>query len=634
MKSYAWNALSEAEQERVLRRPVRRTSLEVGTTVRAIFEEVAAEGEPALRRWAETLDGWAPRQLVLSSERVDAARAQLDREDIEAIEFAIGNVGFYHEATKPTAITVESSPGVLCRRVWRPIETAGLYVPGGTAPLVSTLIMLAEPARVAGVAKRVVVTPPGANGEPHPALVAAAASCGLDELWIIGGAQAIAALALGVLTPKAQKIFGPGNAYVAEAKRYAANLANGPAIDLPAGPSELMVIADDGAVPAFVAADLLSQAEHDRDAQVVLVSPSAALIEAVAAEIERQLSDLPRAEIARASLEEARAIKVDSTKDAVAIANRYAPEHLSLQVAAYGAVVDAVVNAGAVFVGPYSAETLGDYVAGPSHVLPTDGAAATYAGVSVASFMKSMSVQEVSAAGLPLLAQRAARLARLEGLEAHARAADVRSVTLAGFASRKEEPVTRRRRALVTRITRETEITVEVDLDRAGPINVATGVGFFDHMLEQVAHHGGFAMSVRCAGDLHIDAHHSIEDCALALGQALREALGERRGIARFGFVLPMDEANAQLSIDLSGRPYLVFDGTFTAPLIGAYPTEMTEHVFRSLSQTMGATVHVAVSGQNDHHKTEACFKALGRALRQGIRIEGAETPSTKGTLA
>lgn len=634
MKTYQWSALSESERESVLRRPQQRTAPEVAATVRAIFEEIAAEGETALERWALKLDGAPPRQVALSNGVVDEARASLAREDIEAIEYAVGNVGFYHEATKPQPVTVETSPGVLCRRVWRPIKTAGLYVPAGSAPLVSTLIMLAEPARVAGVSRRVVVTPPGANGAPHPALMAAAAACGLDELWIVGGAQAIAALALGVLTPKAQKIFGPGNAYVAGAKRYAANLPNGPAIDLPAGPSELMIIADDGADVRFVAADLLSQAEHDRDAQVVLVSPSGALIEAVKAELDRQVSDLPRAAIARASLTEALALQVADVREAIGIANRYAPEHLSLQLARADAVIGEVTNAGAIFVGAYSAETIGDYVAGPSHVLPTDGAAAAYAGVSVASFMKSMSIQEISAAGLPPMAQRAARLARLEGLEAHARAADVRLAALASAGPTSSEQIVRRRRAAVERKTRETQIKVEVDLDRGGPVQIATGVGFFDHMLEQVAHHGGFALSVSCIGDLHVDAHHSIEDCALALGQALREALGDRRGVARFGFVLPMDEANAQLSVDLSGRPYLVFDGAFSAPLIGAYPTEMTEHVFRSLSQTMGATVHVTVTGQNDHHKTEACFKALGRALRQAIRVESAETPSTKGTLA
>lgn len=190
-----------------------------------------------------------------------------------------------------------------------------------------------------------------------------------------------------------------------------------------------------------------------------------------------------------------------------------------------------------------------------------------------------------------------------------------------------------RRRAEVVRDTNETRIVVQVDLDAAARPQVDTGVGYFDHMLEQVASHGGFSLALSCAGDLHIDAHHSIEDCAIALGQALKAALGERRGIARFGFVLPMDEAEAKVSVDLSGRPYLVFEGAFQASALGEYPTEMTEHVFRSLAQSMGAAIHVAVTGENDHHKTEACFKALGRALRQAVRIEGEAIPSTKGAL-
>ncbi|MEZ5959022.1 MAG: histidinol dehydrogenase [Hyphomonadaceae bacterium] len=632
MKVFAWNDLSEADRERALRRPEQRTAADVASAVQTIFDDIAREGEEALRRWSLKLDGYPPKRLELSAKVVEAARASLAREDVEAIEFAIGNVGFYQAATKPRPLTVETAPGMLCRRVWRPIETAGLYVPAGSAPLVSTLIMLAEPARIAGVANRVVVTPPGADGAPHPALIAGAAACGLDEIWIVGGAQAIAALTLGVFTPKAQKLFGPGNAYVAEAKRYAANMPNGPAIDLPAGPSELMVIADASANAVFVAADLLSQCEHDADAQVLLVSPSQELTDAVLREVERQLADLPRAQIARASLEQGRAILVKDLRDAIAIANRYAPEHLSLQTARPYDLVDDLTSAGAIFIGAYSAETIGDYVAGPSHVLPTDGAAATFAGVSVASFMKSMTIQDVGAAAVEALGSNAARLARLEGLEAHARAADVRLTSVASSAAPPEQ-VVRRRRATIERQTRETQITVSVDLDRTAPSEIETGVGFFDHMLDQVAHHGGFALSVRCAGDLHIDAHHSVEDCALAFGQALREALGDRRGIARFGFVLPMDEAQAQVSIDLGGRPYLVFEGKFAAPLIGAYPTEMTEHVFRSLSQALGATVHVSVTGENDHHKTEACFKALGRALRQALRVETQEMPSTKGVI-
>lgn len=631
MKRYAWSDLSGDERKRILARPEQRSAPEVVAFVRQLFEEVEHEGEAAVRRWAVKLDRAEPRAIALTSQYVDAARARLASEDIAAIEFAVENVRFYHEATKPKPQSVETLPGVVSRRVWRPIESCGLYVPAGSAPLVSTLIMLAEPARAAGVPNRIVVTPPGATGEPTDAMVVAAAACGIDTLWVVGGAQAIAALTFGAFTPKALKIFGPGNAYVAEAKRFAASLPNGPAIDLPAGPSELMVIADRSANARYVAADLLSQAEHDADAQVILLSTSDELIAETQAELERQVSGLPREAIARRSLEQARAVRVGSLDEAAEIADDYAPEHLSLQVTEPRALIESISNAGAIFVGAYSAETFGDYVVGPSHVLPTDAAAKAHAGVSVASFMKSFAVQEVSAAGVHALSGPAARLARLEGLEAHARAADVRVET--GATAAPADPVTRRRRGGVTRNTKETKIEAVVDFERAAPVAINTGVGFFDHMLEQVAHHGGFSLTLNCTGDLHIDAHHSIEDCAIAFGQALNQALGDRRGIARFGFVAPMDEAEAKVSVDLGGRAYLVFDGSFTAPALGVYPTEMTEHVFRSLSQALNATVHVAVTGENDHHKTEVCFKALGRALRQAIRIEGSETPSTKGVI-
>ncbi|MBI3438292.1 MAG: imidazoleglycerol-phosphate dehydratase HisB, partial [Proteobacteria bacterium] len=230
------------------------------------------------------------------------------------------------------------------------------------------------------------------------------------------------------------------------------------------------------------------------------------------------------------------------------------------------------------------------------------------------------------------IAASAARLARLEGLEAHARAAEIRLGPSA--AQTPSELRVRRRRARVVRETQETKVDVTLDLDGRAPSSVSTGVGFYDHMLEQVAQHSGVSLTLTCAGDLEIDPHHTVEDCALALGEALKRALGERRGIARFGFVLPMDEAEAQVSLDLGGRPYLVFKGAFKQAALGAYPTEMTEHVFRSLSQGMGAAIHVSVTGDNDHHKTEACFKAFGRALRQAIAVEGQSLPSTKGVIA
>ncbi|HEX9933403.1 MAG TPA: histidinol dehydrogenase, partial [Allosphingosinicella sp.] len=355
------------------------------------------------------------------------ARRTLAAPDVEAVELAARNIRAFHEDSVPAEHEVETIPGLLVRKVWRAIDRVGLYVPGGRTPLFSTLLMLALPARAAGVGEIVVATPPRPGGGLDPLVALAADLCGIEAVWTVGGAQAIAALAFGAgEIPRVAKICGPGNAWVAEAKTLVSSLPGGPAIDMPAGPSELMVIADDGAEPAMVAADLLSQAEHDASAQVLLVTPSEELADAVAREVAAQSPTLPRAQTASASLAEGRVILSADLLEAVDIANLYAPEHLSLAVADAEALVPLVRNAGAVFAGPLAAETFGDYLAGSSHVLPTDGAARAWSGVSVYSFLKAMSVQTVTAQAAALIAAPAAALARLEGLEAHARAADIR----------------------------------------------------------------------------------------------------------------------------------------------------------------------------------------------------------------
>lgn len=426
MKRFDWSDLSADARRLALARPARRRDPEVIDLVRRIFEDVESGGWDAVRRWALLLDKREPYELRLSADVIDSARTRLKAEDLAALDLAVSNVRIFHEATKPKDTRVEVSAGVRCTLRWRPIETCGLYAPAGSAPLFSTLVMLAAPAQAAGVPNRVAISSPGPSGEPHPMMVAAAAACGLDSLWIVGGAHAIAALTFGAGLPRADKIFGPGNAYVAEAKRYAAALPGGPTIDVPAGPSELMVIADDAASPRLVAADLLSQAEHDEDAQVVLVAFSKAFADQVLADVATQAASLPRAAIARAALAHARCIIVRDKFEAAAVANAYAPEHLSLHVQEPDALLDRVENAGAIFAGAYSAETFGDYVCGPSHVLPTDGAARAWSGVGVASFMKSQVIQELTAEGAGSLRDAAMRLARLEGLEAHARAAEWR----------------------------------------------------------------------------------------------------------------------------------------------------------------------------------------------------------------
>ncbi|HBS36355.1 MAG TPA: histidinol dehydrogenase [Parvularcula sp.] len=426
MRRFDWNALDEAARRAALARPARRTDARVIETVAGIIADVEREGARAVARWSETLDGAAPAFIELTQGAVAKARARLAAENLAAIELAVENVRRHHEATRPRAAETEPYPGAVCRQVFRPIRSCGLYVPGGAAPLVSTLIMLAEPARAAGVCGRVAVTPPQRAERIAPAMIAAAALCGLDGLWSVGGAQAVAALAFGAGLPRAEKIFGPGNAYVAEAKRQiAARGLSG--IDLPAGPSELLVIADASADPGVVAADLLSQAEHDADAQVILVALDDGAARRIEREVFRQLETLPRARVARQSLEEMRIFIAPGRAAALDIANAYAPEHLSLNVSEPDRWVDGVESAGAIFVGAASGETFGDYVNGPSHVLPTDGAARAFGGVTVQSFLKPISVQTLSVEAARALAPAAARLARLEGLEAHARAAERRS---------------------------------------------------------------------------------------------------------------------------------------------------------------------------------------------------------------
>lgn len=433
MKRLDWSTLDDAGRRAALARPARRTRRDVVEAVHEILQAVAAEGGAAVTRYAERFDGAPPRRIAITPETVAEARAALAPADVRALRIAAENVRVFHEATRPedTAL-VETTPGVRSRLVWRPIRAAGLYVPGGSAPLFSSLLMQAIPAKVAGVPVRVAVTPPSRDGSVHPAMILAANEAGLDALWLLGGAQAIAAMTYGATLadgdiPAVDKLFGPGNAYVAEAKKQASAVPGGLAVDMPAGPSELLVIADRTADPELVAADLLSQAEHDADAQVLLVCDDARTLDAVAEAVAAQLDDLPRADIARASLAEARLIRVRDLAEACAVSNQYGPEHLSLQVRDAEATVARISAAGAVFVGTFAAETLGDYAAGPSHVLPTDGGARTLGGITTASFMTTMSVQTVTPDGAAALGPIAARLARLVGLEAHARAADLRS---------------------------------------------------------------------------------------------------------------------------------------------------------------------------------------------------------------
>jgi histidinol dehydrogenase len=426
VKILDWNQLDETQRARAMLRPEQRADPELQAGVRSIVDDVRRDGWKGLCPIARRIDGEEP-QLVEVAPIAAEARRSLDARAIEAIEFAARNIRMFHERSTPADVSVETAPGLVVRKLWRAIDRVGLYVPGGKTPLFSTLLMLGVPATVAGVGELVVVTPPRRGGGLDPLIALAADLCGIQNIWTVGGAQAIAALAFGAgPIGKVDKICGPGNAWVAEAKRLVSSLPGGPAIDMPAGPSELMVIADGSADASVIAADLLSQAEHDAAAQVLFVTNSARVAGEVEKALEAQLATLPRQSIARASLNCARLIIVSDFVQAAEIANVYAPEHLSLVVEDAEGLLARIRNAGAVFAGPLAAETFGDYLAGSSHVLPTDGAARAWGGVSVYTFLKAMSVQSVTREAARRIAGPAGLLARLEGLEAHARAADAR----------------------------------------------------------------------------------------------------------------------------------------------------------------------------------------------------------------
>jgi len=421
-----WTELDAQEGAAALARPQQRTDVALQQRVRGIVDQVRAGGWTALCDIAREIDGAEPRPVEVAALAAKARRT-LAQDEVAAIELAAGNIRAFHQASMPADVSVETMPGLTVRKLWRAIDRVGLYVPGGRTPLFSTLLMLGIPAQVAGVRELVAVTPPGPDGGLDPVIALAAELSGIEAIWTVGGAQAVAALAFGAgEIAKVDKICGPGNAWVAEAKRLVASEPGGPAIDMPAGPSELMVIADSTADPALVAADLLSQAEHDAAAQVLLVTTSPLQVGEIERELAAQLTRLPREAIATASLASARLILVPDLATAAEIANLYAPEHLSLAVAEPDRLLPDIRNAGAVFAGSLAAETFGDYLAGSSHVLPTDGAARAWGGVSVHTFLKAMSVQSVTREAAREIARPAGLLARIEALEAHARAANAR----------------------------------------------------------------------------------------------------------------------------------------------------------------------------------------------------------------
>ena len=422
-----WKKLSARQRAAALARPLQERRPAVTAGVRRIIAAVRRDGDAALLRLTRKFDGVALKSLRVSTAEFAAAEKALPAKDKAALRAAFRNIRAFHAAQRTQPIRVVTQPGIVCEKRTVPINRVGLYVPGGTAPLPSTALMLGVPSMLAGCPTRVLCTPPGRDGAISPWILFAARLCGITEVFKVGGAQAIAAMAFGTRTvPKSDKILGPGNAWVTAAKQEVSLDPRGAAIDLPAGPSELMVIADRSADPRFVAADLLSQAEHGPDSQVMFVTFSAGLARRVAAQVARQLRSLPRAAIAAKSLECARVIVAADADEAVAIANAYAPEHLIINTADPRAIMPRITTAGSVFLGAWTPESLGDYASGTNHVLPTAGWARSFSGLGLADFQRNITVQAATPAGIIALGPVVERIARGEGLTAHERAVSVR----------------------------------------------------------------------------------------------------------------------------------------------------------------------------------------------------------------
>lgn len=414
----------KSQWQELLKRPVMNTESLFGT-VQGIIDRVKAGGDEAVLQYEMQFDKVSLSALAVSSEEFDEVENLIDEELKAAIRLAAGNISAFHAAQRFVGKKVETQPGVTCWQKAVPIEKVGLYIPGGTAPLFSTVLMLAVPACIAGCREIVLCTPPGKDGKVHPAVLFAARVAGVQRVFKAGGVQAIAAMAYGTESiPKVYKIFGPGNQYVTAAKQLVS--LRDVAIDMPAGPSEVEVLADATANPVFVAADLLSQAEHGVDSQAVLITTSKELQQAVKDEVERQLDLLPRKEIAARSLANSKLIVVKDMEEAVEMTNAYAPEHLIVETENYMAVAEQIVNAGSVFLGALTPESAGDYASGTNHTLPTNGYAKAYSGVSLDSFIRKMTFQEIKPEGLCKIGPAIEVMAANESLDGHKNAVSVR----------------------------------------------------------------------------------------------------------------------------------------------------------------------------------------------------------------
>ena len=598
-------------------------------TINKFKSLVINDGDNGLREISKILKEKSLNSFKVTKSEFKKADKLLNDDIKNAILIAYANIKKYHEKQLEglSIKDIETTKGIKLWSEFKPIDVIGLYIPGGTAPLFSSFLMQAIPAIIAGCNNIVVCTPPNKNGNIDPAILWVADLLNIKNIFKVGGSQAVFAMAYGTKSiPKCLKIFGPGNQYVTEAKML---VSKDISIDMPAGPSEVYVVSNDENKLDIIASDLLSQLEHSKDAKAVLISQNKSLLKNISSEINIQNNALNRQEILKSSINNIYLVNASSDQQVIDFININAPEHLILLDNDFSKIAPYINNAGSVFCGNYSPESFGDYASGSNHTLPTSGAAKTYSGLSVKDFGKIITFQTATAEGFMNLAPAVKILAEAENLDAHAKAVDIREKYAI------QDTYQKPRTSFIKRTTNETSIFINLNIDGTGNYNVDTGLKYFDHMLEQFAKHGSFDITINSIGDLEIDEHHTIEDVAIALGDAFKQALGERKNIERYSSneSLVMDETISNVSIDMSSRNLLKMKTSKLREYVGDFPTEMFEHFFISFVNTLSFTCHIDTKGTNSHHIVEATFKSFTRALSTALIQNNKNIASTKGML-
>ena len=594
------------------------------------FKSIVIEsGDDGLKEISKILNEKVIKKLKVTKSEFKSADKLLSDDLKNAILVASSNIRKYHEKQLEglSIKNIETTKGINLWSEFKPIDVIGLYIPGGTAPLFSSLLMQAIPAIIAGCKNIIICTPPNKDGNIDPTILWVANLLNIKKVFKVGGSQAIFAMAYGTKSiPKCLKIFGPGNQYVTEAKIM---VNKDVSIDMPAGPSEVYVVSDDISKIDIIASDLLSQLEHSIDAKAVLISKNNTLIKNISDEIYLQSKLLTRQDILKQSLNNIYLVNAENDQLIIDFINNNAPEHLILLDDDFSKIIPHINNAGSVFCGKYSPESFGDYASGSNHTLPTAGSAKTYSGLSVKDFGKIITFQTATSEGFINLAQTVKTLADAETLDAHTKAVSVREKYALQDISQLS------RTSFIKRTTNETDIFINLNIDGSGNYNIDTGLKYFDHMLEQFAKHGSFDLTINCIGDLEIDEHHTIEDVAIALGDAFKAALGERNKIERYSSSesLVMDETISKVSIDMSSRNLLKMKTSKLREYVGDFPTEMFEHFFISFVNPLSFTCHIETKGSNSHHIVEATFKSFTRALSAALQKNNAYVASTKGIL-